>query len=379
MHPLDGPRLKVVRAREHLQSLQNHEARFFLDSNPYSISDELDAQMGKHLYRVTVLKNPPARRFAALIGDCAHNLRSALDHLAWRLSADFSGPNDGDTMTQFPIFRFEKGKSGFDPRGVNQIARVGPGAAAVIRLLQPFHDDQPLVHPLWFVRELDNGDKHRQLAVSAAAASYYTHRIQHAKKDSGVFNLILSQEDVQDGAVIAELTISPPEAKVSVEAHFVFRAVLTAPTVPITSRRLFAHSFLEFLAGRVDGVINCFEPFYTSGSYDDAVVLPADPIRPFHEAAPYDPQESSRLTDEEHTEWAKRARDGLLYFADEALSELESKVGEPAPATEPIRSMLVKSNLASFRFGVNMALERVENREGDLELPTGGSASTSEE
>lgn len=362
---LDGPRLKVVRAREHLEALQDHESRFFLESDPYSITQDFDRKAGKRIYRIAVLKNPPLRRFAALIGDCVHNLRSALDHLVWQLSEDSSGAAERDTITQFPIFRYE---GLYESSGLRQVARVGERAASVIRLLQPFHHDQPLLHPLWFVHDLDIRDKHRELAVSAATTSGYVQRIHHAKEDRGTFNLILSIEDIHDGAQIAELTISPPDAQVRVEAEFQFRAVLTAPSVPSTKQRLFAYSFLRFLSRKVEGAIDCFEPFYATGRYDDSVVLD-DPIGPFHDAPPYEPLESG-YTDEQHTEWAKLARESLDAHTVTALDEIESKGIAQDFDLEGMRSVLLRSNLAGFLLGVEMALERVrEKREGDLELP----------
>jgi hypothetical protein len=358
VHPLDGPRLKVVRAREHLHALQRVEGRFF-ERSPFEITDDFNIETGQHVYRIRVLRDPPIRRFAALVGDCVHNLRSALDHLAWQLSEDASGSNEADTTTQFPIFKTE---TGYDTRGINQIVRVGPGAATVIRLLQPFHDDLATLHPLWFIRELDNGDKHRKLAVSAAAASGYAHKL-HAPKDArGTYHLNLSIEDIRDGEVMAELTVLPPKPQVHVEATFEFRAVLTSPTVPVT-RRLFAGSFLSFLSRRADGAINCFEPFYASGQYDDAVVLD-DPIRPFHDVPPYDPLEPPERTDEEHASWARDAREQLEAKVDERLDDID-------PAR--LRSALVRAAADGFVIGAEMTTERVlenldalEGRELDL-------------
>src|SRR5688500_2217945 len=89
MPALDGRRLKVVRAREHLQSL-HFTQKYFIESDPYAITDDFDVKANKHVYRITnVFRDLPKHRMAAVAGDCLHNLRSALDHLAWRLSEDF--------------------------------------------------------------------------------------------------------------------------------------------------------------------------------------------------------------------------------------------------------------------------------------------------
>ncbi|TAK20110.1 MAG: hypothetical protein EPO26_18610 [Chloroflexota bacterium] len=128
----------------------------------------------------------PARRCPSSncgLARSLHNLQSALDHLVWRPSEDHSGPNDADTATQFPIFWTG---NGYQPHGINRIRRVGPGAAVVIGLLQPFHEQEPRGHSLLFVRKRDNGDKHRALAITAGAATATltasTTRMAHAAR-----------------------------------------------------------------------------------------------------------------------------------------------------------------------------------------------------
>lgn len=368
-HPLDGPRLKVVRAREHLQELNLCQSRFF-ESDAYEIADQFDAQMGKHVFRISVLKNPPVHRLAALTGDCIHNLRSALDHLVWRLAEDFSGPKDDDTTTQFPIFKSEEG---FEARGVNQITRVGPGATAVIRLLQPFHDDDPRVNPLWFIRELDNRDKHRELAVTAVAAKGYAHRIRPPKNTQGVWNLTIIIEDIKDGEVIAELVITPPDPEVHVETRFNFEIAFTQPTVPSTDPRLYVVPFLERLSSITYQVINCFDPFYSaSGAHDDAVVL-SDPLSPLH-AAP--PKSREPHDDAYHEEWAARANTQMASDAEKLWDRLKPILAEhidPGIIEQPLRSALRMSGVQAFALAADMTTERVrDNWFAELELPPEG-------
>lgn len=357
--PLNGPRLKVVRAREHLNALFMQQQRFF-DSDPYSITQTLDANTGERVYSIHVLRELPTNRFAALAGDCVHNLRSALDHLVWRLSEDHGGVNEGDTLTQFPIFRTE---IGYDGRGVKQIARVGGGAAAVIRSLQPFHDDEPFVHPLWFVRELDNSDKHRSLAITAVAAKNYGHRLHHPKDSEGTFKITLSMDDITDGAEIARVVISPPEAKVRLESTFVFDIALTGPSVPMTLPRLFVVELLDHLCNRVEAAINCFEPFYASGHYDDSVVVD-DPIAIFH-TEPSMPLGPKERTDEEHQQWANEMQERIQAIASGGWEIAKPKwsEGEVDPLLvigSDLLSALNKTALDGFTLGLERALDRVE-------------------
>ena len=365
MRPLDGPRLKVVRAREHLQEIHFQQGRFF-ESNPYSVTDEFDAKAGKHVFRIHVHRDPPKHRLAALVGDCVHNLRSALDHLVWRLSEDFGGSNDADTMTQFPIFRTEVG---YDTRGINQIVRVGPGAAAIIRLLQPFHFDPPILHPLWMIRELDNGDKHRELAVTAVAAKGYAQRIHPPKGTQGTYRLRIIIEDIKDGEIIAELVLSPPDPQVGVETRWEFQIALTAPTVPYTDPRIFVMPFLDQLARRVSGVINCFEPFYATGAYDDTIVI-ADPLAPYHSPPPSPEPELPKRSDATHEAFAERAKEQINAGVDAVWEAVTPLIDQPEVIEKPLRSALVQSALNGFLLGTEMSLERVEeNRSNEMTIP----------
>jgi hypothetical protein len=70
-----------------LESLET-ESRLWRERNPYRITHEPDPQTNKKLIRVKVLEQPPAA-IRLIIGDCVHNLRSALDNLAYALAEDY--------------------------------------------------------------------------------------------------------------------------------------------------------------------------------------------------------------------------------------------------------------------------------------------------
>jgi hypothetical protein len=112
LKPLEGPKLKVERAKEHFQQLEA-EIKTFNAGNPYRIVVEEDSQSGDQLYRVKVNKQPPTR-WSTIIGDVVHNLRSALDLLVNEaVRANGKTPN---RYTGFPIYQngndFKAGFSG---------------------------------------------------------------------------------------------------------------------------------------------------------------------------------------------------------------------------------------------------------------------------
>jgi hypothetical protein len=76
--------LKLRRAAEHLAVLDEQIDDWMDGAHRYVA--ELDSQSGKKHVIVKVLNPPVALRL--LIGGCLHNLRSALDNLAYELAVE---------------------------------------------------------------------------------------------------------------------------------------------------------------------------------------------------------------------------------------------------------------------------------------------------
>ena len=60
MHPLDGSRAKIERAREHIADLEAQIARFG-DSEPFRIVRNTEEQTGEPVYRVRIQTPLPIR------------------------------------------------------------------------------------------------------------------------------------------------------------------------------------------------------------------------------------------------------------------------------------------------------------------------------
>jgi hypothetical protein len=164
---LDDIRVKLDRAKEHLDAL-NADLQQFATEEPHPLHVVIPDR-AYTVQDVVWMRDPPAR-WGALVGDCVHNLRSALDHIVWALSG---GNRYAPQHAEFPIFEnpfkfFERTKKGEPARGsgIWKIAGVVPDEArAIIEGLQPFNRPQPERHPLWIIHELDRFDKHRALHV----------------------------------------------------------------------------------------------------------------------------------------------------------------------------------------------------------------------
>jgi hypothetical protein len=99
-----------------------------------------------------------------MIGDFLHNLRSALDHIAFALA----GTKAGD-KTMFPVAH---DRTWFESKAVpNKLDGVPARAVTLIRSLQPYHRGEPsrYFHPLWVLNRLNSIDKHQRHHLLGAA------------------------------------------------------------------------------------------------------------------------------------------------------------------------------------------------------------------
>jgi hypothetical protein len=181
MHPLDGPRVKVERAKSQIVTLQACLQGFF-KRYPYRVVvAEFDRKAG--CYSLRVESTPPAfpNEWGVFIGEIAHNLRSALDGLAWQLALLETGVPYG--RTAFPIYlvghtrrKTDAGTpfpSFWDKRDeVRELKSVPRSLWTRIEAFQPYKRGNGGRHsPLFLLHKLNNTDKHRLITVVAATVS----------------------------------------------------------------------------------------------------------------------------------------------------------------------------------------------------------------
>jgi hypothetical protein len=177
MHRLDGPRAKIERADRQTKTLHVYTKGFFR-RHPYGVvKAEFDKKAGRYSLRVSSV--PPAfpDRWGVLIGEIAHNLRSALDGLAWQLALlKTDRPYE---RTAFPIYKV--GHTKRRGRGSNLVPSFwgkGDGLRLMqdipkrfwtrIESFQPYKRGNRGRHsPLFLLEELNNTDKHRLITLVA--------------------------------------------------------------------------------------------------------------------------------------------------------------------------------------------------------------------
>ena len=132
-HALDGVKLKVSRAEEHLEALRVG-CSAYLDNKPFEPVRQSQSESANP-WMVRRVNHPPPLRLSVLLGDFLHNLRSSLDHLAWQMVLANDGtPKSGIGGTQFPILK-KRGKTPIKIAG-----GVAAEVADLIEKLQPYNN-----------------------------------------------------------------------------------------------------------------------------------------------------------------------------------------------------------------------------------------------
>ena len=161
-----GALARISRADEHLASL-NQAMDEWVDHLTSQTSSEANPDRTEFKIFAGLSTVPDVVRWALLIGDCVHNLRSALDHAVY----ECSGPTPPFNC-EFPIFldrtaldrpERDKGSYLFKIRGI-----TNENVRSIIEAAQPFSRGDGPEHPLWVLHQLDIQDKHRLLTPVAS-------------------------------------------------------------------------------------------------------------------------------------------------------------------------------------------------------------------
>lgn len=239
-HPLTGAWLKVARAREHLDALQAELAGLVI--HPYRIvgqyEDETPEGRGHIVFRFEVRTDIGRipRRLGVIAADAIHNLRSALDLLAWQLAIAGTGPGP---RTQFPIF---EDADDYQRHEEALLKGIAVGDRAAIERLQPYHikadrlagravPGSELSAMLMIVGRLDNVDKHSLLLPTVAVAMFQRPTFSNLRRAE--LRPAGSWIAVEDGAVFCELVdVIPldPHREVQVDAQPPVTVVFGDPT-----------------------------------------------------------------------------------------------------------------------------------------------------
>lgn len=163
---LDGARAKIERSIHHLQDINAAVRKLFVherdNAGPPAHKYDSDRQ---ELIVFKPTTTPVDPTLSLMVGDCIHNARSGLDHLAFQLCVLNHAPQESISKISFPVFLTAKEFNNAVRRKVAPF--ISSAALAVIEKTQPYSaggaGDQDII---WALSQLDIIDKHRLLIVT---------------------------------------------------------------------------------------------------------------------------------------------------------------------------------------------------------------------
>jgi hypothetical protein len=213
---LDSAVAKINQADKHFKAL-NEAINAWVELEPYGAVVDRQGQTGKIILRATERIKPPDSISVAL-GDYVHNLRSALDHVAW--AAAISLQNPPVSATAFPIYH---DVTSFDENRPRYIEAMWAADQARIKRAQPYWNLKTK-DPLFWVQQLDNTDKHRLLVVVAAGAVMSGLGINELWGFDITEMNVYGARPLKEGTPVASLrmTQTASDARMTMNPHFAY-------------------------------------------------------------------------------------------------------------------------------------------------------------
>jgi hypothetical protein len=221
-HPLHGFRLKLNRAQAHAETL-NSEIDAWFKCHPYEVFGEYEPEpTPSYVFKVRFLEPVPSE-WGIILGDFAHNARSALDHLAYQVVL-FGTVGQHVDDTQFPIvmcpFAWE-GRLKF-------LAGATDRHIGIIESLQPYHRRDfegwrwfwsAIDDPLAILNRLAIVDKHIVLNATPASVLSIGWDIEIVRDVAYIGQESANTGILMDGGDLVRVAIAPsgpnPELKLN--------------------------------------------------------------------------------------------------------------------------------------------------------------------
>jgi hypothetical protein len=206
--------LKLDRANAHIEAFrQDLETFLKRDPPPFGFRTEktpgMDKAVDYALY--AVVREPPPREFALIIGDAIQNMRTALEYFAYELSSPKARKSGG---TWFPFYM--KKPKRFNPSGISTVRGY---ERAFIKRLQPYIASKiPSDDPLAILRKLSNLDKH-QLLIPVIAAALSDEDVWVGTTNADLRFRYISRGPVEHDTKIVAFTATPQDPSLNMQVQ----------------------------------------------------------------------------------------------------------------------------------------------------------------
>ncbi|MCC7421032.1 MAG: hypothetical protein IT428_12185 [Planctomycetaceae bacterium] len=225
MSRIDQILAKIERANKHILEFEEC-LNAFRNSKPYRLVIEDNPDSRERVYKVKVLKPPPLE-LSLIAGDAIHNLRSALDHLVWRLIE--ANGNVPSRQTAFPV---SETRAKYEAGSPAKVQGMNPSAVDLINAIKPYKGGSD---EIWALHELNNFDKHRLLLVVGYSNSAAALTLSTGSPTSGmiIFGMPIQPDGIilEDGAVIGGFRGGTPNPELQHNLDFSFEIAFREPQI----------------------------------------------------------------------------------------------------------------------------------------------------
>jgi hypothetical protein len=221
---MKSPRLKVERAKSHIQTLIDLSSPLSQDlykihvTRAHTVAILAEPNCIDLVYEPT---KPIAETFALIIGDALHNLRSSLDHWAAAVMREATGIQR-DRRIYFPFWG--EGKDHKSCRAYGAIEETVPKVSAFIRdEIKPYPSGNS---DLYAVTDLNNIDKHNFIVPTITVLAIKDINMSTGRPPGGV---ITTKDCTVRGDATRKLVIMRSYAPIYIQDNFKTAIEITFP------------------------------------------------------------------------------------------------------------------------------------------------------
>ncbi|MGD0386462.1 MAG: hypothetical protein ABSB73_10035 [Solirubrobacteraceae bacterium] len=251
---LHGCFAKLARAQDHLVMVDDLLKAFF-DSDPYGALAKVEGKDGWYVFRVEVRRKPDLR-IGVVMGEYAHQVRSAYDHFAYALAA--SRLRRGHKPPSTIGFPMETSRSEFATKAENRLRdKIPDDWFAVIEALQPYdahNDTLAILERFW------NRDKHQTvvavpvLRVEDPSGMRYRTSAKIVKRRPRTGVRLVS------GAELARIQLATPDSQAHMDMYVEASVEISGESTPddlyfgdlVGAEAMLRFILSTFAAGRVE-------------------------------------------------------------------------------------------------------------------------------
>jgi hypothetical protein len=189
--------IKIERAKTHIIEL-DAEISTFLATKPYRILEKVDPKL---IYQISHVAPVPGH-IGAVVGDIAHNLRSALDHLSHQLMLVALGDQWSNEKSFFPVGDTAR-RYKAELRGLKEKGFLRQDAFDALLAIEAHKGGKG--HQFWVLHSLNNIDKHRIILTAGgsfrsinlgAACFRHLRKLTEMDEAAGTSSMPFSSKDI---------------------------------------------------------------------------------------------------------------------------------------------------------------------------------------